>query len=416
MARFTFTQKEWDSIRPPSIKKTGIGDAMAKFLKLVPGAKTEGLSTPAACIKAQEALVDLEKLMSTTLALVKKASDDKKNAAGELKAWLVEVERGIEAIKDRKIELVEAETEPARKRCVVALKMQEKKVQDVVSEIKSLDSDAGRAEELLKEAMMAMAERGEELRRTGHTGLKPEDFLDDAEFKKSHKFFFEQVDIITRSNKAMEAIETRQKAIKSVIAAMLFDVRDAAGKAGEYVNLPSQNLREFKQLKADIELFWRESCSDNAKKYQSFCFIPNFIASSDVRKHYEEKLLEKLATLKKIDAEAYFEKELAMHALSQKQLTKAITSVRAFDAQVKDLARSIGEGKGDTAADKKALKRLADTLDLIVQKHHKGRNNMDMIQFLSKKENAEAKTFIDNAIKLMQQASDNAAQAVKDAR
>lgn len=103
-----------------------------------------------------------------------------------------------------------------------------------------------------------------------------------------------------------------------------------------------------------------------------------------------------------------------MHGLSQKQLTKTLSAVKGAGDQVRELVKAIGEGKGDVGGDKKKLKQIAETVDVILKKHQKGRNNLDMIQFLSKPHNADAKKFIDNAIQFMQKTSEDAARAVEE--
>jgi len=59
MPQFSFSEKEWDKIRPMSVKKTGVSEAMRAVLKGVPQ-ELRALRELSDCDKATELLTELE--------------------------------------------------------------------------------------------------------------------------------------------------------------------------------------------------------------------------------------------------------------------------------------------------------------------------------------------------------------------
>jgi hypothetical protein len=112
MVKLTCTEKEWESARPASVKKTGLGDAIAKALKAMPGGDPDKLGSFAEYDKALQPLETLHEVLGTAYAAVSKAKDDKKDAAGLLKGWRTEAGKVLEAVSNgHKIASAEAAIE-----------------------------------------------------------------------------------------------------------------------------------------------------------------------------------------------------------------------------------------------------------------------------------------------------------------
>jgi hypothetical protein len=104
MPTFSFTEKEWDKVRPASVKKTGVSEAMRDVLKKVPK-DLKGLADLKACDGAVKALDELAAAFENAEGMVKKAKDDKNGAAGKLKGWKSEVVDGKKAVEEHKEKL-----------------------------------------------------------------------------------------------------------------------------------------------------------------------------------------------------------------------------------------------------------------------------------------------------------------------
>lgn len=92
MPEFSFTEKEWDKIRPSSIKKTGVSDAIRSVLKGIPK-DLKALRDGDACDAAVGLLVELDKALDKADGMLK-PKDDKHDAAGRIKTWKAEVRDG----------------------------------------------------------------------------------------------------------------------------------------------------------------------------------------------------------------------------------------------------------------------------------------------------------------------------------
>ncbi|MDX1948265.1 MAG: hypothetical protein SFU86_22935 [Pirellulaceae bacterium] len=107
MPTFSFTEKEWDKVRPSSVKKTGVSEAMRDVLKGVPK-DLKALADAKACEAATKLLEELDKAFEGAEGLVKKAKDDKHDAAGKLKTWRAEVKDGQRMMELQKEKLIYA--------------------------------------------------------------------------------------------------------------------------------------------------------------------------------------------------------------------------------------------------------------------------------------------------------------------
>lgn len=105
MPTFSFTEKEWDKVRPSSVKKTGVSEAMRDALKGVPK-DLKALADGKACDAATKLLDELDKTFEGAEGQIKKAKDDKHDAAGKLKNWRAEVKDGKRMLELQKEKLL----------------------------------------------------------------------------------------------------------------------------------------------------------------------------------------------------------------------------------------------------------------------------------------------------------------------
>ncbi|RZJ12997.1 MAG: hypothetical protein EOP39_02085, partial [Rubrivivax sp.] len=89
MISIGITEKLWDGVRPSSVKKTGLSEAIRAFAKVAPKSAPD---LPKAYDDLDKAIDALCKAIAGAEAQVKKATDDKKGAAAKLKIWLKECE------------------------------------------------------------------------------------------------------------------------------------------------------------------------------------------------------------------------------------------------------------------------------------------------------------------------------------
>src|SRR5262245_18613060 len=104
MPVFSFTEKEWDKVRPSSVKKTGVSEAMRDILKGVPK-DLKALADDKACDSAIKLLDEAGSVLDKAAGVVGKAKDDKHDAAGKLKTWRAEVKDGKEMVELHKDKL-----------------------------------------------------------------------------------------------------------------------------------------------------------------------------------------------------------------------------------------------------------------------------------------------------------------------
>jgi hypothetical protein len=96
----SITEKAWDAVRPGSVKKTGLSEAIRGFTKANPAS---GLTTPQAFDVLDKAIEDLKKSIADAAKQVAAApKDDKKGAAAKLKGWADECAKAlVESQKQR---------------------------------------------------------------------------------------------------------------------------------------------------------------------------------------------------------------------------------------------------------------------------------------------------------------------------
>jgi len=90
MPQFSFTEKEWDKLRPSSVKETGVSAAMRAVLKSVPK-DLKSLDKPGEVDAAEGLLETLDAALKKADGLVKPKDDKNGAAAKALRAWTAEV-------------------------------------------------------------------------------------------------------------------------------------------------------------------------------------------------------------------------------------------------------------------------------------------------------------------------------------
>lgn len=86
MIKISLTEKLWDSVRPSSVTKTGLSEAIRDFAKQA----AKPLDKPKDFDDLDAAIGELAKAIGVAEAAMKKAKDDKKGAADKLEDWKAE--------------------------------------------------------------------------------------------------------------------------------------------------------------------------------------------------------------------------------------------------------------------------------------------------------------------------------------
>lgn len=105
MPQFSFTEKEWDRLRPSSVKETGVSAAMRAVLKNVPK-DLKNLDTPAAADDAHGLLDKLDAALKKADELIKPKDDKNGAAAKALKTWLGEISEARKLLVQHKDKLL----------------------------------------------------------------------------------------------------------------------------------------------------------------------------------------------------------------------------------------------------------------------------------------------------------------------
>ena len=414
MTKLSCSEKEWDSIRPGSVKETGLSASIRAALKALPGGDTDKLASFDACDTAVRLLNDLVLDLGKAQALVNKAKDDKKDAGKTLTAWATEAGKAKKDAAARKLELVTSVTEPVLTKWTGPRKELESKVQDLTSSIRDADNDLGLSEQLREECVIAMVKRAGELQEQGDPGKVPEDFLKDSDFKAAYELWQDQIKITVTRTKVLETAKSQQQQIKKLIATMQKEVTEASDQVKDGLGNKDPAINKFVSFRDDVKGFFIETCTDNAKKYHVFAMIPDFEASSEVAKSEEKRLLTRFAKMKKVDAEAYLESKLANYGLNDKRLKKALQSVTGANREIEGIVAGLEKGDAkDPKADAKQLKDLAGQIDDTNKTYIKARANQEVAQALSRPENAKYAETVKAALAFFQTSADKAAAAAK---
>jgi hypothetical protein len=163
MIKISITEKLWDDVRPGSVKKTGLSEAIRDFTKIA----SKATDTPKAFDDADAAVKTLAAAIAAAEAEVKKhAADDKKGAAAKLKGWKDECAKAGDDLGKQRTQLglmkasVEADT---------ALKDLDKTVDAEIAHAAQLEKDVASGK--LKDTKAATTAL-QDLRNAMRDGLK----------------------------------------------------------------------------------------------------------------------------------------------------------------------------------------------------------------------------------------------------
>lgn len=162
MINISITEKLWDGVRPSSVKKTGLSEAIRTFTKL--SAKMP--DTPKGFEELTKGIQVLASVITETESVVKKATDDKKGAAAKLKAWKSECDKAeLDLEKHRQqTGLLKAVNEAEQK-----MKGLAQQVEDAITDAAALVDEIKQGK--LKDNKKA-AQRLQDLRSAMRDGLK----------------------------------------------------------------------------------------------------------------------------------------------------------------------------------------------------------------------------------------------------
>lgn len=162
MINISITEKLWDGVRPSSVKKTGLSEAIRTFTKL--SAKMP--DTPKGFEDLDKGIRALASVIADTEAVVKKASDDKKGAAAKLKAWKAECDKAATDLEKLRLQtgLLKAVNEADKK-----MKGLADSVETAITDAAALVGEIGSGK--LKDNKKA-AQRLQDLRSAMRDGLK----------------------------------------------------------------------------------------------------------------------------------------------------------------------------------------------------------------------------------------------------
>ena len=102
MITISITEKLWDGVRPDSVKKTGLSEAIRTFIKANPKG---GPDSPKGYDDLADAVKTLGEAIGKSEEPVKKAKDDKKGAAAKLKSWKEECSKAVEQLHKERNQL-----------------------------------------------------------------------------------------------------------------------------------------------------------------------------------------------------------------------------------------------------------------------------------------------------------------------
>ena len=110
MIEISITEKLWDGVRPSSVTKTGLSEAIREFIKANPKGTRDTIK---AFDDMDAAIKKLDTAIGKSEEAVKKAKDDKKGAAGKLKTWKGECDKAVEQLAEerKQIGLIKATAE-----------------------------------------------------------------------------------------------------------------------------------------------------------------------------------------------------------------------------------------------------------------------------------------------------------------
>ena len=375
--------KTWDGVRPRSVKKTGLSEAIGSVLKAMPGGNPGPIKDLAACAKAQAALDKLIKTLTSAAATVAKAKDDSKGASGLLTSWLSNATRVQTELAARCTQLCEAHLTKLVDDLVEPRKALEKKAIGLCGEVRSIEQNLGHAKQMRQECFMAMSRRRGQLQLMGVSGTTPEEFVGDKDFKEAYDLWNDAVEITIKAARHQERIEPEIRQIRKAANALLGYVEEATNEAGHALQLRTPAAKAFIEFKADVVSLVKELTSESSKSFGPITTLVSHSRSDSVRTEQLELLARNFKRLGPDRAQEYLEQEMAKHQLNDKQLRRAESEFKAAQTQAQQLAKTLSKAPKDPQATQ-TLRSIAQTLAGRRDELRRGRTAMEVVQFLSK--------------------------------
>lgn len=389
MTTLSCDTKTWDKIRPSSVKKTGVSDAIDKALKAVPGGDPKKLADISACDKAKVALIDLIEKFTSAGVLVAKAKDDKKSAAETLKDWKSNAAKVLEEISASKDKLQDQAHEEMLAKLAKVLsgprQALEQKVLDFCGEMKDIEQNLGHSKDMRQECFMHMSKRRGELQKQGMSGTEPANFLEDKDFKEAYDLWSDMVEVTIKATKRQENLQPKIAQVQKAILTLATQVEDAAKKAGDALKLDLPGIKAFNTFRSDVTEFTMEAASDQGRKYHTITMIPTLPHSGSVRAEQLKLLSQNFKRLGPDRAEQHFDEKMGEHGLQDKQLAKTISAFKLAREQAEKISSMLTSPPYDDKA-LKSLSMISEKLTTKIKQLQIGRTSKDTVQFLSKNE------------------------------
>jgi hypothetical protein len=252
MINITITEKLWDGVRPASVKKTNLSEAIRTFAKANKGAPDKAKEFD----DLIEAVVALGKAIDVAAKAVAPAKDDKKGAAAKLKAWNTECDKAAEQLEKDKYQLglMKASTEADTK-----LKELAQTVEDAIKTAGELirDIPAGKITDNKK-----IAQALQDLRSAMRDGLKATQKDGFCDFIRTYQpvldYKIKVADVPMPPN--AKAIKARlpvleEAAEKARIEAEKVMIEGAKDRDGDGAELAKPMVVEYRKLAANIKAF-----------------------------------------------------------------------------------------------------------------------------------------------------------------
>src|SRR5262249_17675553 len=214
-----------------------------------------------------------------------------------------------------------------------------------------------------------------------------------------------------------EALAARVATLLKPIDDLKAGVDEAASSLATYLKWDAPQIKSFKTFKAEVDEFYKETRTDASKRFQRFRFIPTTTSSREYRPQEEKRLAKPFLNLRKIDADSYFEEQMAKYGFDRKQFQKALANVKQLNDKVGAVAKqveSIPPDKGPTAL--KALEQMASTLKQVNDKYKRGRANQELANALGAKVNADYAKTVAGALEFFDTSASKAALALQTAQ
>ena len=415
MAKFTFTEKSWKDVCPPSLSKDKtVGDAMGKLLKLVPGGSTDKIKSLADCVDALDGLEKLSSAVTKMAASVSKAKDDKNGAAASLTKWAGELKGADKDIKDRQADLCEEITKPVLTKWAKVFVTMEPHIKAVLGILKKIETQMGHSEQMRQEALFSLVKRAGDLSKTGHVGNELQDFMDDAEIKADYKSWEEQIDLYVVNIKNLEEQIDARKVFVTTSREMRKSIDDAVKELGSYAGSPSKAQETFDELNTGLAKLMKEVTGG---KYITFDLIQQAdYTASEMRTVAEKELRTRFKDIDSSAAEMYWAKGLAKRGLDERLLKKTQKDAGKKLDEVGTIVDAIAKKTIEAGDGVKRLQILSDELGEIAATHSRACKDMEVIQALSKDVNAKAKKIIEEAGAEFDLAAKLSADALKRAK